>query len=218
MTDLLQTLIDVVRDLDPVLRTIVAGIGMLLETSVFIGLIVPGDTIALVSSVGVEGPLQFAMLVVALVVGAVAGESIGFFIGRWLGPRIRISRLGRRLGDDKWRMAERYLGRRGGVAVFLSRFLPVFHSLIPLSAGMIGMPFRRFLPWTASASVVWALLVVSLGSGAAASYEQVAREVKGAGYFFVAAALLVALVVWLIKRLLLKHEQAHLHDHQEPTA
>ncbi|MGJ0204687.1 DedA family protein [Leucobacter sp. gxy201] len=210
MTEVLQTLIEFVRDLDPLLRTLVAGIGMMLETSIFIGLIIPGDTIALVSAVGVQGPLEFALLVVALVLGAIAGESIGFAIGRWLGPKIRTSRLGRRLGDRNWQMADRYLGRRGGFAVFLSRFLPVFHSLIPLSAGMIGMSYRRFLAWTSSASVIWAVLVVGLGSGAAAGYEQLARHVKGAGYVFVAAALVVVGGVWLVKRLLLRLERVHL--------
>lgn len=215
MTELLQTLIEVVRDLDPMLRTLVAGIGMMLETSIFIGLIVPGDTIALVASVGVQGPVEYVLLIVALVLGAVAGESIGFAVGRWLGPKIRASRVGRKLGDSKWRMADRYLGRRGGIAVFISRFLPVFHSLIPLSAGMIGMPYRRFLAWTASASVLWAVIVVSIGSGAAAGYEQVARHVKGAGYLFVAAALLLLGLVWLFKRLLLRLERSHLHAQDE---
>lgn len=210
MTELLSTLIDAVRDLDPVLRTLVAGIGMLLETSVFVGLVVPGDTIALVASVGVTTPAQFGWLVTALVLGAVAGESIGFALGRWAGPRLRASRAGRRLGERNWRIAEHYLGERGGIAVFLSRFLPVLHSLIPLTAGMAGMRYRVFLAWTASASVVWALLVVSLGAGAAAGYEQLAGRVKGAGFIFAGAALLAVLALWGVKRAFLRRERAHM--------
>ncbi|MFT4231488.1 MAG: DedA family protein [Leucobacter sp.] len=215
MTDLLSALIEAVRDLDPTLRTLVAAVGMLLETSVFVGLVVPGDTIALVASVGVDGPAQFAWLVIALVLGAVAGESIGFALGRWAGPRLRTSRAGRRLGERNWKVAEHYLGERGGVAVFLSRFLPVLHSLIPLSAGMAGMRYRRFLPWTAAASVVWALIVVSLGTGAAAGFEQLAGRVKGAGFIVAGAALLVMLALWGLKRAFLRREQAHMHIAEE---
>lgn len=210
MTELLQNLIDAIRDLDPVLRTLIAGFGMLLETSVFVGLVVPGDTIALVASVGVVGPAQFAWLVVALVLGAVSGESIGFALGRWAGPRLRASRAGRRLGERNWRVAEHYLGERGGFAVFLSRFLPVLHSLIPLTAGMAGMRYGRFLAWTASASIVWAVLVVGIGAGAATGYEQLAGRVKGAGYVFVGAAVLAVLALWLVKRAFLRREQAHM--------
>ena len=210
MTELLDALIAALRDLDPVLRTLIAGVGMLLETSVFIGLIVPGDTIAVVAAIGVESPAQYGWLVFALVCGALAGESIGFAIGRWAGPRLRASRLGQRLGERKWELADHYLGTRGGLAVFLSRFLPVLHSLIPLTAGMAGMRYRRFLAWTASASVIWAFLVVSLGAGAAAGYDQLAGRVKGAGYFFVGGAVVLLLLLWAVKRLFLLRERRHL--------
>ncbi|PRI11666.1 DedA family protein [Leucobacter massiliensis] len=210
MTELLSALIEAVRDLDPTLRALVAGIGMLLETSVFVGLLVPGDTIALVASVGITNAAEFAWLTVALVIGSLCGESIGFTLGRFFGPRLRSSRLGRRLGERNWRVAEHYLGERGGVAVFLSRFLPVLHSLIPLTAGMAGMRYRRFLPWTAAASVAWALIVTSLGAGAAASFEQLADRVKGAGFIFAAAALLVAAGLWALKRAFLRREQTHM--------
>lgn len=210
VTDFLSAVIEWLRDLDPVLRTLLAGIGMMLETSVFVGLIVPGDTIALVSAIGVTSAAEFVWLVIALVLGAVAGESLGFLLGRWAGPRIRASRAGRRLGERNWRIAEHYLGERGGIAVFLSRFLPVLHSLVPLSAGMAGMRYLRFLGWTASASVVWALIVVTLGFGAAAGFDQLADRVKGAGFVFAGFAALVALAIWGAKKWFLRREQRHL--------
>lgn len=215
MTELIDTIIAALRDLDPAIRTLIAGIGILLETSVFVGLIVPGDTIALVAALGVDGTAQFAWLVFALVAGALAGESIGFALGRWVGPRLRASRLGQRLGEDKWRLADHYLGERGGVAVFLSRFLPVLHSLIPLTAGMTGMRYRTFVKWTAAASVLWSLIVVSLGAGAAAGYEQLAGRVKGAGYIFVGAAILVLLILWALKRAFFSRERRHLESGED---
>src|SRR4051812_5556041 len=102
---------------------------MLCETSVLLGVIVPGDSIVLVASTAVHGPLEFLALLAAIIVGSLSGESIGFALGRFFGPRIRASRLGRRLGEHNWIRAETYLARRGGIAVFLSRFLPVLHSL-----------------------------------------------------------------------------------------
>ncbi|MBK0421161.1 DedA family protein [Leucobacter sp. CSA2] len=218
MTDLLQHLIEIVRDLDPVLRTIIAGIGIMLETSIFIGLVVPGDTVALVAAVGVTGPGEFVALVAALIIGALIGESVGFLLGRWFGPRLRASRLGRRLGEEKWRVAEHYLGERGGVAVFLSRFLPVFHSLIPLTAGMAGMRYRRFISWTAPASCIWAIVVVSLGSGTAMGLDQLAGRVKGAGFIVIGVVVAVVVTLWLLKRLLLKREQRHLSVRPEVEA
>lgn len=218
MTEFLQTLIDVVRDLDPILRTLLAGLAMVLETSVFVGLIIPGDTIALVASVGTEGPVEIISLMLTLVCGALIGESIGFFIGRWAGPKVRSSRLGQKLGEKNWRLADHYLGERGGGAVFLSRFLPVLHSLVPLSAGMAGMSYRRFLAWTASASVIWSMIVVGLGASAAAGYEELARNVKGAGYIFAGIAAIVIVIIWLLKKLLLRIERRHLKAESEANS
>lgn len=136
MNDIILWLLDVVQSVDPVLRTALAGFGILLETSVLVGLVVPGDTIVIIAATAVESPVQFVALVLAVISGALIGESIGFALGRFFGPRIRMSRLGRWLGERNWVRAETFLKRRGGVAVFISRFLPVLHSLIPLTVGM----------------------------------------------------------------------------------
>ncbi len=210
MNEALSWLLDVVQGVDPVLRTLLAGVGMLLETSILIGLIVPGDTVVLVASTAVASPWEYIALVVAVVVGALCGESIGFALGRLFGPRIRASRLGRRLGPASWDRAEAYLARRGGIAVFLSRFLPVLHSLIPLTVGMSAMRYRTFLAWTAPACVLWALAYVSVGSLAAGSYRELSRELHWAGYLFVAAIAVFLVAVVLVKRLLHGRESAHM--------
>lgn len=210
MTELLDQFFSAVRDMDPVWRTLLAALGLFLETSAFVGLVVPGDSIALLAATGVSSPTQFVWLVIALVIGALLGESVGFWVGRHFGPRIRASRLGRRLGERNWLLAERYLGERGGVAVMLSRFLPVLHSLVPLSAGMAGMRFRRFLAWTIPACIVWAVLVATLGASAAVGFQELASRVSGAGYIFVALVLIVVAAIWLLKRLIFRLERRHL--------
>ena len=112
------------QDVHPALRTLLAGLGILLETSILIGLIIPGDTIVIVASTAVDTPGSVHRLILAVIVGALFGESIGFALGRFFGPKIRASRLGRWIGEHNWVRAENYLDRRGGIAVFISRFLP----------------------------------------------------------------------------------------------
>jgi membrane protein DedA with SNARE-associated domain len=209
VNEILSWLLDIVQGVDPVLRTLLAGVAMLLETSVLVGLIVPGDTVVIVASTAVEGPAQFVGLIAAIVIGSLLGETIGFALGRYFGPRIRASRLGQKIGDRQWVRAENYLDRRGGIAVFLSRFLPVLHSLIPLTVGMSTMTYRRFISWTIPACLVWSIAYVSAGSAAAGTYRQLADQLHYAGYIFVgiiAAFLLVAYVVKLaIKRTQERH-------------
>ena len=200
MNDIILWLLDVVQSVDPVLRTALAGFGILLETSVLVGLVVPGDTIVIIAATAVESPTQFVALVLAVIAGALVGESIGFALGRFFGPRIRMSRLGRWLGERNWVRAETFLKRRGGVAVFISRFLPVLHSLIPLTVGMSPMRYRTFIAWTLPATTIWTLAYVSVGAFAAGTFRELLDRLHYAGYIFAGIIAVFAVVVWLVKR------------------
>ncbi|MGV8884878.1 MAG: DedA family protein [Microbacteriaceae bacterium] len=210
MDDFLGWILATVQSVDPVLRTILAGVGMLLETSVLVGLVVPGDSIVIVASTAVASVVEYFALVVTVIVGALSGESIGFALGRYFGPKIRHSRLGRRLGEESWSRAENYLDRRGGIAVFISRFLPVLHSLIPLTVGMSTMRYRTFMSWTIPACVLWAFAYVSVGALAAGSYRQLADRLHYAGYIFAAIIAAFAIAVLVVKKIVARSQERHM--------
>jgi membrane-associated protein len=212
----LDWILDTVQSVDPIARTLLAGLGIMLETSVLIGLIVPGDTIVLVASTAVGSVPEYVALALVVIVGALAGESIGFALGRWFGPHIEHSRLGRKVGEENWARAQRYLDRRGGPAVFISRFLPVLHSLIPLTVGMSTMSYRKFMAWTVPACVIWSFSYVTVGWVAADGYRELSRELHWAGYVFVAVIAAFLLAVWGIKKLLVRSEARHMADASQP--
>jgi membrane protein DedA with SNARE-associated domain len=210
MNDILTWILDLVQNVDPVVRTLLAGVGMLLETSVLVGLVMPGDTVVIVASTGITNWVEYLALVVSVVVGSLAGESIGFALGRFFGPRIRGSRLGQRIGYENWMRAENYLDRRGGIAVFVSRFLPILHSLIPLTVGMSTMRYRKFLAWTVPACTVWAIGYASVGWAAAGTYRELSGQLHYAGYVFVAIIAIFLLAVLLIRTLLERSQRRHM--------
>jgi membrane-associated protein len=205
----LNWVLDLVGSVDPVARILLSGLGILLETSILVGLIVPGDTIVVVSSTAIDGPAQYAGMMVAVIVGALSGESIGFALGRFFGPRIRDSRLGHRIGIRNWHRAENYVDRRGGVAVFISRFLPVLHSLVPVTVGMSTMSYRRFIAWTAPACAIWATAYVTVGWVVAGSFRALQEQLHFAGYLFVAVVAVLAIGVLLVKKLVERREARH---------
>lgn len=213
MNEFLTWLLDAVQSVDPVVRTLLAGVAIMLETSVLVGLVVPGDTVVIVAATAVASPWEGVMLGVAVVIGALIGESIGFWLGRLIGPSIRHSRLGRRIGEENWQRSERYLRRRGGPAIFISRFLPVLHSLVPLTVGMSGFPYRRFLAWTIPACVLWSTLYISVASVAAGTYRELSDQLHYAGYIFVGVIVLFLVLVFVAKKVLERVERRHLeHD------
>ncbi|SFS05623.1 membrane protein DedA, SNARE-associated domain [Microbacterium sp. cf046] len=215
MNEFLTWLLDAVQSVDPVLRTLLAGIAIMLETSVLVGLFVPGDTIVIIAGTAVASPLEGVLLIIAVVIGALAGESIGFWLGRYLGPKIRHSGLGRRIGDENWERSERYLRRRGGPAIFVSRFLPVLHSLVPLTVGMSGYSYRRFLAWTVPACIIWATLYVTVAAVAAGTYRELADRLHFAGYIFVGVIVVFLLLVFVSKKVIERAERKHLHEDED---
>jgi membrane protein DedA with SNARE-associated domain len=188
-------------------RYVVAFVGMFCETSLFVGLIVPGDTIVLFTATAGRGAVDWLSLVAAVVSGSLAGETVGFVIGRVFGPRLRASRLGRRIGEPHVLRAERWVARRGGVAILLSRFLPVMHALIPVTVGASHYPYRRFLAFTAPACVVWAAIYVSVGQAAGSSYRALAQELHFAGWLVLGGVVVFFVLAWLGKKLLHRLER-----------
>lgn len=219
MIDPLGWMLSMVAHVDPITRALLAALGMFCETTILVGLLIPGDTIVLVASTGVENLPQYIGMLVAVVGGSLAGESVGFLLGRWFGHRIRASKLGVRLGESNWLRAERYLERRGGIAVFASRFLPVLHSLVPLTVGMTQWSYRRFMTWTVPACLLWATAYVTVGTLAAGGYRQLAAQLHWAGYLFGAVVILFFVGALLIRRALERGEARHwAADHPDDPA
>lgn len=197
MNTWLDWILNTVQSVDPLLRAALAGLAIMLETSLFVGLIMPGDTVVLVASSGVQpGDLPgFLMLLGFVLIGSLIGESIGFALGRLFGERIRTSRLGQRIGERNWVMADAFIENRGGLAVAISRFLPVLHSLVPVTAGMSRMSYRKFISWTLAACAVWATAYVGVGALAHSAYDQLAGSLKWAGILFVAIIIVFVILV-----------------------
>lgn len=202
MTDLLSGFIDLVSSVPPIWRNLLAGLFIMLETSIFIGLVIPGDTVVLVASTGVTDPGDFFFLLMAVLIGSVIGESIGFGVGRFFGPRLRTSRLGMKIGKANWEAADRLVMKRGGWAVFISRFLPVLHSVVPAVAGMTKMPYRVFIIWTFAACTIWASLYVGVGYLARTSYEQLEGNLKLASLVGIGILVVFLLFVALSKKMI----------------
>lgn len=201
VNEILNWMLTSVQNVDPVLRTAIAGVGMMLETSILVGLIVPGDTIVIIASTAVTGWVEYLSLIAAVIVGALIGESIGFALGHYFGPKIRASKLGQRIGDNAWTQAENYIDRRGGIAVFMSRFLPVLHSLIPVTVGMGAMKYRKFMAWTVPACIIWSVAYISVGALAAGSFRELSGQLHSASYVFVGIIVVFLVLVFILKKL-----------------
>jgi len=177
---------------------LVVGSLVFAETGLFIGFFFPGETAALVG--GALASLHYVNLGVMLcvVVGlAIAGNAVGYHIGKLVGPWLLSHRPLR--GHNGIRRAEAFVAQRGGPGVFLGRWVAVVRALVPGIAGMSGMNYGTFMVFTVIGGVTWGATYVMVGFAAGTTYGAVARTV---GLYSVAVlgAVIVAGLVWLAIR------------------
>jgi membrane-associated protein len=193
-------LVHQVLELPGWLVLLVAGLVVFAEDALALGFVLPGETVALLA--GAAAKLGHAPLVGVLIVviaAAIVGDSVGYEVGRHLGPRVlrlRIFAERRERVDD----ARAFLARRGGAAVFLGRWTAFFRAVMPFLAGTARMPYPKFLAWNAAGGLTWGATVVLLGYAAGASYAQVEKSFGRDAAFVVLAIVVIAAVVWRIRK------------------
>jgi membrane protein DedA with SNARE-associated domain len=181
---------------------VLSAIGALVfgESAFFLGFVLPGETAVLLGGfLASTGRLAVVALAVVVVVAAVAGDSVGYEVGRRFGPWALAARPMRRHAD-RLAAARRFLDGRGAPAVFAARFTAFLRAVMPGLAGLSRMRYRRFLAWNAAGGLVWGVGVVALGYAAGSSYQRVEHWLGGAGAAVVVALLLATLVTWRVRR------------------
>lgn len=187
---------------------VLVGLFAMLEASAMIGLVVPGEAALLVGGfLASQHRADLRVMIAVAAVGAIVGDSVGYEIGKHVGPALRRSRIGRWVGDERWGRAEAYLAIHGGRAVFFGRFVGVLRAMVPTIAGLSRMPYRTFLPWNAFGGLIWAPGFVLLGYAAGGSYHQVATWAGRASTVLVLLAVLVVVVV-MVARAVVRREGA----------
>lgn len=132
-----------------------ALIGLLaIDGLVLVGVLIPGDlvVVAAASTVGLPGILGVGLLGAAALVG---GHVASFAVGRRYGPHLWTSRLGRKVGLERWCRAEQTLREGGDRIVLVTPFLPVVNTVLPALAGALGVPPRRYLALIVVADLAW---------------------------------------------------------------
>jgi membrane protein DedA with SNARE-associated domain len=139
------------------------------------------------AALAASGRLNVGVVGVAAAVGALLGDNIAFLCGRRLDTRLRrwLEATPRRRERLGW--AEHQLDRRGGAIIVGSRFVPGGRTATMLGAGLLEMPWRRFVAFDLAAAVIWASYGTAIGYFGGTAFED--EPVVGVG-----VALALALV------------------------
>ncbi len=136
------------------------------ECGLLIGFFLPGDT--LLFSVGLfvsQGlvPQSLAVVCIVLSLAAVAGNAVGYEIGRRAGPSIFTKPESRLFSQKNVDRAHAFFERYGARAIILARFVPIVRTFITVVAGVGKMDRRLYLVYSAIGGTVWACGVTILG-------------------------------------------------------
>ena len=193
-------LIDHLLNVHGVLVYVLVGLIVFVEDALFVGFVVPGETAAVLGGViASRGHVSYPLIAVTVVAAAIVGDTVGYEVGRHLGPRILNLKILRKR-RAKLDSAQDFLRRRGGSAVFLGRFVAFFRAVMPALAGTSRMRYRKFLAFNAAGGLVWGVGFTLLGYLAGNSYKTIERTVGRGAAIAVAAVVVLALIVWRVRK------------------
>lgn len=142
--------------------------------------ILPSESLVVAAgALSASGRLNVAVVGAAAAAGALLGDNIAFLCGRLLDTRLRrwLEATPRRRERLEW--AEHQLDRRGGTIIVGSRFIPGGRTATMIAAGLLEMPWRRFVAFDLAAAVIWALYGTSIGYFGGTAFED--EPVVGVG-------------------------------------
>jgi membrane-associated protein len=175
---MIQTLLDFIRTLTTpekliaLLSTMLSGwygyaamFGIVFaETGLLVGFFLPGDSFLFtVGVVAGAGQLDIVWVNVVLSSAALLGDSTGYWLGRKTGPRI-FNRPDSTLFKQHYiTRTKKFYDRYGGKTIVLARFVPIVRTFAAFVAGVIEMPYLKFLPYSVFGGIGWVALMTLLG-------------------------------------------------------
>ncbi len=136
------------------------------ETGLVVTPFLPGDSLLLAVgalSKQADTPIRLGWAVAAMAAGAVVGDSVNYWIGRFVGPRVFTSTTSRLLNRRHLMRAEAFYEKHGGKTVILCRFLAVVRTVAPFVAGVGRMGYARFLSFSVVGTARWVPIFVVVG-------------------------------------------------------
>lgn len=186
-------------DLTEVIRTIgvlgIAGI-VFAESGMMVGFFLPGDTLLFTTGFlvqqGILG-INIWALVLVLLVAAVAGDNIGYSIGRKFGRRLFHKPDSLMFHQENLQKAERFYEKYGAATVIIARFMPVVRTFAPVVAGVGKMNYRLFLIFDIIGGLLWTTSITLLGYFGGAFLKSKGINVEMLVYPLIGLAVLISL-------------------------
>lgn len=163
--EFLRSAIDLFLNLDKYLNVIIQDYGawtyailffiIFAETGLVIMPFLPGDSLLFAAGAlagGSGSPINVVFLYVLLLVAAIGGDTVNYWIGHRLGQRVFNLRF---LNKEHLLRTQQFYEKHGGKTIILARFIPIIRTFAPFVAGMGSMNYSRFISYNVIGGFVW---------------------------------------------------------------
>jgi len=172
--ELLKTLIDIFLHIDRHLSEIIQNYGLwtylimfiiiFLETGLVITPFLPGDSLLFAAGAfAALGVLDMVWLFVILSAAAIGGDTVNYWIGAFIGPKIFHKEKVRFLNKEYLDRTHQFYEKYGGKTIIIARFIPIIRTFAPFVAGIGSMTYWKFISYNVIGGVAWILVCTLAG-------------------------------------------------------
>jgi membrane-associated protein len=169
--DLIRALFEILMHLDKHLDLLIRNYGVwtygilfliiFLETGLVVTPFLPGDSLLFAGGTfAALGSLDAKWLVISLSIAAIAGDTVNYWIGHTVGPKVFNKEKSRFLNKEHLYRTHRFYEKYGGKTIILARFIPIIRTFAPFVAGIGSMTYRRFIVYNISGGIAWVMMFV----------------------------------------------------------
>lgn len=134
------------------------------ETGLLIGFFLPGDSLLFTAGIlAGQGYLNIWVTIIVMTAAAILGDSVGYTIGRRLGPRVFTKEESLLFNKKHIAKAQDYFEKYGAFTIVIARFVPILRTFAPTIAGVGKMSYSKFLFYNISGGIFWVLSITLLG-------------------------------------------------------
>jgi membrane-associated protein len=147
--------------------TLIYGILFLIifcETGLVVTPFLPGDSLLFaLGALCASGSLDLVTILVSLSIAAIIGDTLNYWIGKWIGPRAFQFKKSFFFNPDHLRKAHAFYEKHGGKTIVMARFVPIVRTFAPFVAGIGNMDYKKFLFYNVTGGIFWIVSLTILG-------------------------------------------------------
>ena len=167
----IKTLLDLFLHLDVHLNVIIREYGVwtylllfgiiFCETGLVVTPFLPGDSLLFAAGAfAAQGSLDPLWLLGLLTLAAVVGDTVNYWVGKWVGPRVFQQEKTRFFKKEYLIRTHEFYERHGGKTIIIARFIPIIRTFAPFVAGIGQMTYGRFISYNIIGGITWIVLFI----------------------------------------------------------